>query len=567
MSFQGDITSLSLGDLVQNLAANRKSGKLKVTSGEREWSIFFRSGKVLSHAEEQGLSIGEWLVEKEIITRPQLEEAMRRHRRAKKKTLGEILRDLGLLDLEEYRSYFANLVQETLYEVLSYQEGTFEFLEGEVEEEDLALREAAGLGIEHAAQSLVMEAARRADDWQKIRRHIPSENEIYIVAPGGRERLSAEAADECARDAIQLLDGTRTLRQVVARLPYSRFDACRALAELIAEKKARYVDGSMVKQFTKGNEDPRQVIACLKAILEREPNNRQLLERLAELHERVGQRDEAATSRKLLAISFLDDGELKSAEKCLRKSLDLNPRDIGTWGKLLDAVGRQGDSDRFLQFAAEFAAHFKKLGLLEIVRDHLVEMVKRFPEHLEFQLELAETRYALGEEKGGIDALHALGLECLRKHRLDEAEAIFARILRYERDNAKARQMLEKIRSGKIARRRALRRRLARGALFGLLLAAAVAFVAYEMKVRGELFRITREVYAESLLERGLHDEAIARLRALRERHPYSFGAREAELLLGALQGRRTQASGSAPERREAGPPPPEPPPGHGHGK
>ena len=43
--------------------------------------------------------------------------------------------------------------------------------------------------------------------------------------------------------------------------------------------------------------------------------------------------------------------------------------------------------------------------------------------------------------------------------------------------------------------------------------------------VRGELFKVHRAVYAESLLERGQHVEVIERIRALQERHPVSSTA------------------------------------------
>ena len=103
MSFQGDISSLSLSDLVQNLAANQKTGDLCIRSNDSERHILFREGKAVSYSDDQGFSIASWLVEKEIITREHLEEALRRYRKAKRKSLGEILRDLGLIDLDDYR--------------------------------------------------------------------------------------------------------------------------------------------------------------------------------------------------------------------------------------------------------------------------------------------------------------------------------------------------------------------------------------------------------------------------------------------------------------------------------
>jgi tetratricopeptide (TPR) repeat protein len=538
MSFQGDICSLSLSDVVQNLATNQKTGELRICSKDSERNILFRDGKAVSYSDDQGFSIGNWLVEKEILSGEQLDEALRRYKKAKRKSLGEILRDLGLIDLDEYQTYLSNLVEETLYEVLSFEEGSFEFLEGKLEA-SLAHREAFAAKLEYAAPSLVMEAARRGDDWQNIRRHIPSENEIYLVPPAQRKRLIEDAADDVKREAVQLMDGTRTLKQVIAALPYSRFDACKCLADLIADKKVRPMDGSVLTHFSKWNGDPRHMIVCLKTILEREPNNREILEKLTELHAEVGQRDESATCSKLLAISFLEEEDLESAEKSLRKSLEMNPKDIVTWQKLLATVRRQKDGQKLRDFAMEFTDQFKKLGLMEIVRDHLTEMVKIFPKNLKFRLELAEAVYALGDHKASGESLLALGTALLNatdKDRVQEGERILTQALKYDRTNQKVKQLLEQIRSGKFVRRKALRKKVTHWAAAALCLFGFGWFMVYNHQARGELFRVTGEVYAESLLENSRYAEAIERIEGVRKKHPFSTATFDAKRLILTLE-------------------------------
>ena len=520
MSFQGDISSIALGDLFQNLAANQKTGTLTIQREAVERYIQFLEGKIISYTDNQGFSIAGWLAEKEILTRDQLEEVLKRYRKTKKKSLGEILRDLGILKLEEYQSYFLELVKQTLYEVLSFREGTFEFLEGNLDEK-FSDREARCLRLRFASATILMEAARRTDDWLRIRLHMPTENEIYFVQTADRERLLNEAQDDLTREAIQLLDGTRTLRQVIGKLPYSRFNACGVLAKLIVEKKIRPLDGSLAIQRSKEDEDPKQAIPCLKTILEREPNNRQILQRLAQLLEQAGERDESATYNKVLAISLLDEGDLNSAEASLRKSLELNSKDIVAWQKLWDVIRRQGDRGKMAQFGDQFAEHFKSLGLMEIARDHLAEMAKLFPEDMKYRVELADARFALGEHKASVQDLFDIAREHLKKRQFDNAEKVFARILKYDHSNQKAKELYNKIRSGKFARRRAFRRRILRTAAICLLIAAASALVGYDYHVRGELFRVTRTVFADSLLENRKYDEAIARIKAIQEKYPY----------------------------------------------
>jgi tetratricopeptide (TPR) repeat protein len=324
---------------------------------------------------------------------------------------------------------------------------------------------------------------------------------------------------------------------VIAKLPYSRFDACSALGQLIAEKKVRPLDGAELVERPRGNEDPKQLIAQLKTILEREPNNRKILKRLAGLYGEQGQKGESATCYKLLAISYLEGGELKEAQECLRRSLKLNPKDIGTWQKLWDVIRSQGDRARMAAFGREYAAHFKKLGLMEVARDHLTEMVHLFQDQPEFKLQLAEAHFALGERKECIQRLFEVARHFLRSNQLDEAEKVFARILKHDRGNQKARELYDKLHSGTLARRRARRRKLVRHAVVILLATASCCFLAYDLYVRRELALATRTVFADSLLENQRYGEAISRIEAIRRRHPFTLtAAYESRLLLETLQ-------------------------------
>ena len=526
MSFKGDIQSISLGDVVQNLASNRKTGTLAIATraGEPTRYVQFREGAIVSYTDDEGFSILAWLLDKGIIPEDLRSEVVRRSAKAKRKTLGEILRDMKILDPETYTSYLGDLVRETLCEVFTLREGGFEFFEDDLDEK-YGDREVSAYAFDFNPTSIIMETARRTDDWQKIRRHIPSEHEIYAPPRSERARLIAEAEDEVAKAALELMDGTRALKQVIERLPYSRFDACRAIAALIAAKKVRPLDGDAAMLNAAGNGEPKDAIVRLKAILEREPNNREVLKRLADLEEEVGDREESAVHNKLLAISYLDDGDPAEGEACLRRSIALNPNDIASWQKLWDTVRRQGDREKTAVLGAEFAEHFRKLGLMEIVRDHLLELVKLFPERVKFRLDLADAWFALGNRKDATAALFELAGALMKRNRLDDALKIFERVLTYEHDNRKARDLVEKIRSGKLARRRAERRRLVHNSILLAFFLALAAYLSFELHVRAELLAATKSIFASSLLEKGRYDEAIRAIQDVRTVYPYSITA------------------------------------------
>ena len=545
MSFKGDIPSISLCDVVQNLATNQKTGTLMIQNDGLARHIQFREGKIVSYADDADFSVLDWLTDKGIVPEKHRDEIARRYNKAKKKTLGEILQEAGLLSLEKYKAYITGLASETLCEVFSFREGTFEFHEGELDEEH-GDREMVALGIAFNAMTVMMEAARRADEWQRIRKHIPSEHEIYLCVPSEREQLLAEAGHDIVRRALQLMDGTRPLKQVIDKLPYSRFDACRALATLISEKKVRPLDGELLLQGSLADQHPKKAIPCLETILEREPNNREILKRLADLNEKEGNREESATYNKRLAISYLDEDDLEKAEMSLRKSLLMNPKDVAAWQKLWDTVQRQGDREKMALFGRQYVDHFKKLGLMEIARDHLVEMVKLFPAEAHLKVDLAETRFALGDRKDAVQGLSDAAYELLKKNSLEEAEKLFSKLVKWDPENQKARELCKKIRSGKLARRREEVRRFVHNAVYCLLFITLCGYLIREVHVHGEVLQVTRTVFADSLVENRRYEEAIRRIQAVQDAYPFSIAAAyKIPELVQALREKQSRPPGS----------------------
>ncbi len=550
MSFQGDISSLSLCDVFQNLVGNKKTGTLSVHANDSDTHIQFQDGHIISYTDTRGFSVPQWLVDKEIVAQENLEEALKRYRRAKRKTLGEILRDLKLLDLEEYTKYVKYVVWESLCEALSFQEGSFTFRESDLNP-DHGDREVKSLGLTFSASSLIMEAARRSDDWEQIRRHMPSEHEIYVISPSERAHLAEKAEDEITANTVELLDGSLTLSQVIAHLPYSRFEACRCIADLISRKKAKPLDSAQAVARSSSGRDPMNAIACLKTILEREPNNHEVLNKLASLYESQGLLEDSAKCTKMLAISYLESDDLQKAKHYLRKSLELNPKDIISWQKLWDCVVRRNVDEEIRSFGKKYVQHFLQLGLPEMARDRLIDLVQRFPERYEFRLGLADARFALGERKTAIQELSEYGEGLIEASAYDRAEVVFQRILTFDHSHERAQQVVEEIRSGKLEQRKELRRRVFHGSIVVACLLLGAGITIREVWVGQRVFEFSRTVFAESILEDHRYDDAIKAIRGIKADYPFSFtAAAQTKQLIEALEKKK-----AATDSNRQGPP------------
>jgi tetratricopeptide (TPR) repeat protein len=526
MKFQGDIASIPITDVAQNLAANRKAGVLAIRRGEELRRIVFHDGKVVSYSDNFGFSMPQWIEDKGLADPEVLKKVLQKYRKSRRKTLGAFLEDAGVMSEEEYLSHLKSVVQEVLYETFTFRDGTFEFQEN-ARDADALDREMVMARLELAVGPILIESARRLDDWEAIRRGLPSENDIYSIARSERSGIIQELdGDEISVEAVKLLDGSRTIHDVIAALPTTRFEAARAISNLVARKWARPLNGTeLLEQLNSGAvlRDKGRLLKQLKAALEREPGNRDLLKKVAELSHEMGNSEESAVFHKLLAPALLADGDQEGAERELRQSLKLNPKDIGVWQKLYDMMEEQGDDRSLLAFGKEMSKHLRQEGLEELARDHLTRMLERFPGQTTLRVEHAETLFGLGSRAQAVEELLSLARDLMKKGGVDEAERTLAKVIEYDRDHKRAREIYDKLRSGKMAQQRAKRRSVIRGTVASLLMACMGFFIGYDFYARREFILTARQVFAEGLIERGDYKRASERLKRAQDSYPLSL--------------------------------------------
>lgn len=144
---------------------------------------------------------------------------------------GEIYLDAGRVSFAEMtgrRSRSTNVrvqVEETVYQLLGWPQGSFTFNSSQRAPEATPV-----LSLD--PEGLLLEAARRVDEWGQIRRRIPSFDVVYRRSGSS---LGLAAADLTAEQQaiLPLLDGTRDVTSVVEASGLGEFDAARALYGLL----------------------------------------------------------------------------------------------------------------------------------------------------------------------------------------------------------------------------------------------------------------------------------------------------------------------------------------------
>ncbi|HUV30057.1 MAG TPA: DUF4388 domain-containing protein [Acidobacteriota bacterium] len=227
LDLQGNIEKFTLPEILQLIAASRKSGTLGIQKDDSIVMMYFDKGEVVyGYGPRQTFHLGQALRERGLLTAEQLDEAVNIQAKTENtKRLGEILVNRGFIDRADLETVVRKQVEELLYSLLSWQNGSFKFYEDQFPtDEEVTVR----LSVEN----VILEGLRRLDEWNLIRETLPDFEAVYVISAsqGGRARAVTLHADEW--NVMALTDGRRTVNQICERSGISREDTLKRLAQL-----------------------------------------------------------------------------------------------------------------------------------------------------------------------------------------------------------------------------------------------------------------------------------------------------------------------------------------------
>jgi hypothetical protein len=245
MAFEGDIKDFSLAEVMQIIGQGRKTGTLSV-EGERETIyIYFKEGKAVfatpSNLREQ---LGTMLLREGRITEEQLELGLRAQKKMRAEgnpiRLGAILVAMEALDRGTLEAKIKHQIKESIYAAIGERTGRFRFFpEMDIEDEDILV----SLNVEH----IILEGARRIEEWSQIKDVIRSYHEVYVINPNPASSDSINLSSSEWR-VVSLLDGKRDISTVAEKAGMSRFEVCRLVYGLINMNMVRLLAGGESRQ-------------------------------------------------------------------------------------------------------------------------------------------------------------------------------------------------------------------------------------------------------------------------------------------------------------------------------
>lgn len=235
MPIKGNLGEASLAEVCQLLALGQKSGSLSVADRSRFGQIFFDRGRIcFARVVNRRDRIGDLLVADGVLTQEQVDDMLVLQSKTPERRLGELLLEHHALKPDDLQRYIRTQIEEAVYHLFTWTRGQFYFEVGERPEPGELL-------VSIHAESLLLEAARRIDEWSLVEKRIPS---LDLVFELDRERVAAAGAELTAeqRAVAGLLDGHRSVQDIIDRCDLGEFEVGKALFGLLQAGFAKRVE-------------------------------------------------------------------------------------------------------------------------------------------------------------------------------------------------------------------------------------------------------------------------------------------------------------------------------------
>lgn len=239
---RGDVSILSFADLLQHLAGRQSSGSLTILQGPMQKMIYVSPDgmRLISTSTRKTSSLGEILIRTRKITRAQLDQLLVEQQKTGKR-LGELVSRQGLVTKSDIETALREQAQEEIYDLFSWTEAKFEFTEGPepAKPKDFPL---ADVVVDASPTSVMLEAARRADELTVIRKTVRDESMIPIrtTKPFVADKLGLNP--DLLTAVYSQISGRVGISEVIRLSLYPRYEALRAMYVLATKGYVKIMD-------------------------------------------------------------------------------------------------------------------------------------------------------------------------------------------------------------------------------------------------------------------------------------------------------------------------------------
>ena len=223
---KGTLDDFTLPDIFRLMSYAKKTGRVDITRSAGEGHVYFREGEVYFAASSLSKEpLGQKLVRMRAVTEGQLMKALDEHK-ASGERLGTVLVRTGVVTPDQLEGAIRQQIEDAVFDLLRWELGEFSWEPGN--ELDVEIP------IAVSVENLIMEASRRLDEFEVIKRKIPSGESVLGMAPTPPEGAVEINITPDEWRILVLVDGTRTINDIGKLVGLDEFGAMRVLYGLVS---------------------------------------------------------------------------------------------------------------------------------------------------------------------------------------------------------------------------------------------------------------------------------------------------------------------------------------------
>lgn len=225
MSLKGRLESFKIASLLQLLSVDQKTGVLQVSDGENNVEIYIKDGVIgYATSSQKEFRLGNFLKAEEVLSDEELQGCLQ-IAQEKGQQMGRVLVEQGYISTDGLRDFLQHQAKEILYNLFAWETGDFEY-------RDIPLDVEGKLFIPLNIMEIVLEASRRIDEWSIITKEITRDEVVFKIS----ERMKDGDEGKLNKNEwhiLPLIDGTRTVRDVVNESGYDKFSVYKIIYSMM----------------------------------------------------------------------------------------------------------------------------------------------------------------------------------------------------------------------------------------------------------------------------------------------------------------------------------------------
>lgn len=549
MALTGDLASVDLAQVFQMLALNKKVGVLNIHGPGQKRALYFdQRGVTFVHNPHLVLDrVVATLVRCGRLAVHAVEE-VRDHAVRMNQPLADSLLAGGYLEAEELDAQYRIEIEEEIYGLFFVKEATFAFQEGGGP--DPEAEQAIDERFFFNCDSVIMEAARRIDEWTYISERVPTTAEVYVATAAS---IDGEQFGTDGVAVFELLDGRRNVDRVIESSGLSKFQVCKALCQLLEHETVAPVLASeligLAEQCMAEGRLPDALCLYERAV--------GLGVGLPEVHSQAAAAYQTAEQYELAGFHLASEAEYRHAAGdhvgAANRLLELRrllPTDLRARIRLVELTLSRPDLQlRDFTPIAE-GKHLVDLllefGDLERVRTLLEKLLLAAPQDPDLKKALVNVHLKAGDQKRVVDLYESIAEDLVRAGKPLEAVGYLQKVLLLDRSRS---DIAERVRGLYECDERTRRRgRTLHGlaTAFGMLLAIGAGYWIYDHRASEDFARID----VHELMSHGDFAGAAAEYVEFVANHPLATAVSRANAELGQIEAARLKHEAEAASRR-----------------